>query len=291
MSNAQTDPDRLAASNQRIEALPTLRSLVNAMEFQAQKSLGQNFLFDLNLTRRIARAALPLDGTTIEIGPGPGGLTRALLLEGATRLIAVEKDRRATDILESLVTAADGRLQLIEEDALRCPVWEMGASPRQIVANLPYNIATSLLIEWLSHAGSFSCMTLMFQREVAQRITASPGDSHFGRLSVLANWKADTQILFDVPPEAFVPAPKVTSSVIQIIPLPKPRFPCEQSFLEEVTRLAFGQRRKMLRASLKPIGGEALLASADVNPQARPQDLTIAEFCALARCLAANKDT
>jgi len=281
--------EEIEQSNDRINALPGLRSLVDALDMRARKSLGQNFLFDLNLTRRIARAGMPLDGTTIEVGPGPGGLTRAILLEGAQKVIAIEKDRRAATVLGSLLVAAGKRLQLVEDDALRCPIWELGDAPRRIIANLPYNIATQLLIDWLAHAASFTSMTLMFQREVALRITARPGDSEYGRLSILANWKADTEILFDVPPSAFVPAPKVTSSVVHVKPLAHPRYECDQTLLEEVTRHAFGQRRKMLRASLKPLGGEALLEAAGVNPQSRPQDLEIAEFCAMARCLETSR--
>jgi 16S rRNA (adenine1518-N6/adenine1519-N6)-dimethyltransferase len=281
--------EEIERSNDRINALPGLRSLVDALDMRARKSLGQNFLFDLNLTRRIARAGTPLNGTTIEVGPGPGGLTRAILLEGAQKVIAIEKDRRAATVLDSLLAAAGDRLELVEDDALRCPIWELGDAPRRIIANLPYNIATQLLIDWLAHADSFTSMTLMFQREVALRITARPGDSEYGRLSILANWKADTEILFDVPPSAFVPAPKVTSSVVQVKPLAEPRFECDQTLLEEVTRHAFGQRRKMLRASLKPLGGEELLDAAGVNPQSRPQGIEIAEFCAMARCLEAKR--
>lgn len=275
----QTDID---TSNDQIDALLPLRDLVGAMDMRARKSLGQNFLFDLNLTRRIARSAAPLTGTTIEIGPGPGGLTRALLLEGATRVVAIEKDWRAPDILSSLLSAANGRLELAEADAMDFPIWNLEPKPRRIVANLPYNIATTLLIRWLEHAANFESMTLMFQREVALRITAKPGDSAYGRLSVLAGWLADAEILFDIPPEAFVPAPKITSSVVQIVPLAAPRFTCSQKHLEEVTRHAFGQRRKMLRSSLKKIGGEALLIAADIDPETRPQDLDIASFCRLA---------
>lgn len=275
----QTDID---TSNDQIDALLPLRDLVGAMDMRARKSLGQNFLFDLNLTRRIAQSAAPLTGTTIEIGPGPGGLTRALLLEGATRVVAIEKDWRAPDILSSLLSAANGRLELAEADAMDFPIWNLEPKPRRIVANLPYNIATTLLIRWLEHAANFESMTLMFQREVALRITAKPGDSAYGRLSVLAGWLADAEILFDIPPEAFVPAPKITSSVVQIVPLAAPRFTCGQKHLEEVTRYAFGQRRKMLRSSLKKIGGEALLIAADINPETRPQELDIASFCRLA---------
>ena len=269
--------------NAPIEALPPLKQLVGELDMRARKSLGQNFLFDLNLTRRIARSAGRLDGTTIEVGPGPGGLTRALLLEGAHKVIAIEKDFRASTVLASLLSAAGKRLDLVEADALKMPVWEIGEAPRRIIANLPYNIATTLLIQWLGHATAFESLTLMFQKEVAERITAQPGDSAFGRLSILTGWMADATILFDIPPDAFVPAPKVTSSVVQIRPLAAPRHPCDRTALEHVTRLAFGQRRKMLRASLKPIGGEALLTRAGIDPQGRPQDLDIAAFCRLAR--------
>lgn len=282
--SAAQHPDQadIDASNSEIDALPSLSDLVGALDMRARKSLGQNFLFDLNLTRRIARSAAPLTGTTIEIGPGPGGLTRALLLEGATKVMAIEKDWRAPDVLASLLSASRGRLELTEADAMDFPIWNLEPAPRRIIANLPYNIATTLLIRWLEHAADFASMTLMFQREVALRITAKPGDSAYGRLSVLVGWLADADILFDIPPEAFVPAPKITSSVVQIIPLATPRFPCSQQYLEDVTRHAFGQRRKMLRSSLKKIGGEALLMAADIDPETRPQDLDIASFCKLA---------
>ncbi len=265
-----------------IDALPPLRLLVERMDMQARKSLGQNFLFDLNLTRKIARSAGPLTGTTIEIGPGPGGLTRALLLEQAAHVIAIEKDRRARKVLSSLLTTAGDRLTLIEADALTSPIWELGNTPRRIIANLPYNIATTLLIKWLTHANCFDSMTLMFQREVAERITARTGEATYGRLSVLTRWLADAKILFDVPPSAFVPPPKITSSIVQIVPLAHPRYPCSQHFLEFITRKAFGQRRKMLRSSLKKINGDQLLAAAGIAPESRPQDIDIEEFCKLA---------
>ena len=265
-----------------IDALPPLRLLVESMDMRARKSLGQNFLFDLNLTRKIARSAGPLTGTTIEIGPGPGGLTRALLLEHAAHVIAIEKDRRASAVLSSLSVAAGDRLTLIEADALTSPIWELGTAPRRIIANLPYNIATTLLIQWLAHASCFDSMTLMFQREVAERITARPGEAAYGRLSVLTRWLADAEILFDVPASAFVPPPKIISSIVQIVPLAQPRYPCSQHALEFITRTAFGQRRKMLRSSLKKINGDQLLAEAGIAPESRPQDIDIDMFCKLA---------
>lgn len=274
--------DKMNASNDAIERLLPLRALVDQMDMRARKSLGQNFLFDLNLTRRIARSAAPLTGTTIEIGPGPGGLTRALLLEGAEHVIAIDKDRRVRDVLTSLQQAAGDRLLFEEADAMHSPIWELGTAPRRVVANLPYNIATTLLTRWLAHASSFASLTLMFQREVALRIAAKPGDHGYGRLSVLTGWLADAEILFDVPASAFVPPPKITSSIVQIVPLAAPRYECTQPALEDITRIAFGQRRKMLRASLKKIGGEPLLEAAEIDPQARPQELDIASFCRLA---------
>ncbi len=276
--NEPADGDLTAS----IDALPPLRLLVESMDMRARKSLGQNFLFDLNLTRKIARSAGPLTGTTIEIGPGPGGLTRALLLEHAAHVIAIEKDRRASAVLSSLSAAAGDRLTLIEADALTSPIWELGTAPRRIIANLPYNIATTLLIQWLAHASCFDSMTLMFQREVAERITARPGEAAYGRLSVLTRWLADAEILFDVPASAFVPQPKIISSIVQIVPLAQPRYPCSQHALEFITRTAFGQRRKMLRSSLKKINGDQLLAEAGIAPEYRPQDIDIEEFCKLA---------
>ena len=266
----------------RIEALPPLRLLVESMDMRARKSLGQNFIFDLNLTRKIARSAGPLTGTTIEIGPGPGGLTRALLLERAANVIAIEKDQRASAVLSSLSVAAGKRLTLIKADALTCPIWELGATPRRIIANLPYNVATTLLIQWLAHASCFESMTLMFQREVAERITARRGGAAYGRLSVLTGWLTDAEILFDVPASAFMPPPKITSSIVQIVPLAYPRYPCSLHALKFITRTAFGQRRKMLRSSLKKIKGDELLAGAGIAPESRPQDIDIEGFCKLA---------
>ncbi len=285
--NNLTDSDLTA----NIDALPPLRLLVESMDMRARKSLGQNFLFDLNLTRKIARSAGPLTGTTIEIGPGPGGLTRALLLENAAHIIAIEKDRRASALLSSLLVAAANRLTLIEADALTSPIWELGTAPRRIIANLPYNIATTLLIQWLAHANCFDSMTLMFQREVAERITARPGEAAFGRLSVLTRWLTDAEILFDVPASAFVPPPKVTSSIVQIVPLARPRYPCSQHALEFITRTAFGQRRKMLRSSLKKLNGDKLLAEAGIAPESRPHDIDIEQFCRLANLYESARKT
>ena len=271
-----------AALQDRIAALPPLRQLVEDQQLRARKSLGQNYLFDLNLTRKIARSAGPLIGTTIEVGPGPGGLTRALLLEKAAHVIAIEKDYRAVKLLTGLAAAACDHLTMTEGDASRYAIWDMGIPPRRIIANLPYNIATSLLTGWLAHANAFESMTLMFQREVAERIIATPGTAAYGRLSVICQWLADCEILFDIPPEAFFPAPKVISSVVQIVPLSAPRIACDPDRLANITRLAFGQRRKMLRSSLKSLGGAALLEAAGISPEKRPQDIDLAGFCRLA---------
>jgi len=272
---------------EQIDRLPPLREVIRKAGLDAKKSLGQNFLLDLNLTGRIARAAQPLDGTVIEIGPGPGGLTRALLLAGAKRLIAIEKDRRAIAALAPLVEASEGRLEIIEEDALKLDITRLGPEnePRQIVANLPYNIATGLLLGWLGQADHLASMTLMFQREVGQRLVAEPGTSAFGRLSVISQWRCEVKRLFDIPPDAFVPPPKVTSSVVQLIPRSVPLAPASQEILEEVTRVLFGQRRKMLRASSKPIGGTALLEQAGIPGDIRAETLNVEDFCRIAEAL------
>ena len=267
----------------RILTLPSLRTLVNQTALDARKSLGQNFIFDLNLTQRIARTAAPFTGSVFEIGPGPGGLTRALFLEGAREVIAIEKDRRVISFLDHLVKTANGQLTLIEADALNQPIWEMGQAPRKIVANLPYNIATTLLLSWLCHARAFASLTLMFQREVAMRLVAQPGDKAYGRMSVITQWLCEAELKFDIPPQAFVPPPKVTSSVVHLLPRKAPLFDCRKHDLETVTAIAFGLRRKMLRASFKKYGGEELLNEADIDPAIRPEQLSIEAFCRLAR--------
>jgi 16S rRNA (adenine1518-N6/adenine1519-N6)-dimethyltransferase len=254
----------------------------------ARKSLGQNFIFDLNLTRRIARAAGELDaGTTIEIGPGPGGLTRALLAEGAGRVVAIERDARCIAALGELASREPGRLTIVEGDALAIDPATLGAAPRRIVANLPYNIATALLLRWLDRIGDYESLTLMFQREVAERLVAVPRSPAYGRLSVLTQWLCEARILFDIPPRAFTPPPKVTSSVVRLVPRATPLAPADKATLERVTAAAFGQRRKMLRSSLKSLGVpvETLLAATNIAATARAEELSVAQFCAIARAI------
>jgi 16S rRNA (adenine1518-N6/adenine1519-N6)-dimethyltransferase len=268
--------------------LPPLREVIRRFELGAKKSLGQNFLLDLNLTRRIARAAAPLDeANVVEIGPGPGGLTRALLFEGARHVTAIERDPRCVAALRELEAAFPGRLAIVAGDALALDAASLVPAPRKIVANLPYNIATPLLIRWLGEARAFASLTLMFQKEVAERLAAGPGDEAYGRLAVLTQWRCTVKLLFDVPPQAFVPAPKITSTVVQLVPREAPLAACEQAALERVTAAAFGQRRKMLRQSLKSLGGDtaALIAAAGAAPTARAEELSVTQFCALARAL------
>lgn len=275
------------------DALPPLRDVVGAHRLVAKKSFGQNFLFDLNLTSRIARAAGPLDGATIvEIGAGPGGLTRALLAEGAARVIAIERDWRCLAALEEIAAHAPGRLEIVAGDALDINLGEFagGRRPARICANLPYNVATALLTKWLQSEPWppwFDRLVLMFQREVALRIVATPASrADYGRLAVLANWRAATRILFDVPSAAFTPPPKVTSSVVELVPRATP-LPCDASLLSEVTEAAFGQRRKMLRQSLKALGVEplALLERAAIDPRKRAEEIPVEGFIALANAL------
>ena len=271
--------------------LPPLREVIARYGIAARKSLGQNFILDLNLTRRIARAAGPLDhATVIEIGAGPGGLTRALLAEGARRVIAIERDPRCLAALGELAAAYPGRLELVAGDALALDPVTLCDPPRKIVANLPYNIATALLLRWLDRIGEYESLTLMFQREVAQRLVAAPRSPAYGRLSVLVQWLTLPKILFDLPPRAFVPPPKVTSSVVALTPRAAPLAPASKPVLERVTAAAFGQRRKMLRSSLKALGVpvEPLLARTGIAPTARAEELSVAEFCALARALEAE---
>jgi 16S rRNA (adenine1518-N6/adenine1519-N6)-dimethyltransferase len=269
-----------------LDRLPPLREVIAQFGLGARKALGQHFLLDLNLTRRIARGAGDLsDGTVIEVGPGPGGLTRALLTEGAARVVAIERDRRCIEALQGLVDAAEGRLTLVEGDAAEIDMAALGAPPRRIVANLPYNISTMLLIGWLRQAETFASMTLMFQKEVADRLVAGPGTKAYGRLSVMTNWRCETRALFNLPARAFTPPPKVASSVVRLDPLPRPRFPATWDAMETVVAAAFGQRRKMLRGALRPLAVDSgqLLEAAGIDPEARAETLTVEQFAALAR--------
>ena len=272
--------------------LPPLREVIAAHGLSAKKSLGQNFLFDLNLTRRIARAAGPLEDTTIyEVGPGPGGLTRALLAEGVGKVVAVERDERCIPALEEIADAYPGRLTIVRGDALTLDERTLFKDgPVRVAANLPYNVGTALLVKWLTASEwppFWQSLTLMFQREVAERIVAKPGSEHYGRLSVLAQWRATAKILFDVSRSAFVPPPSVTSSIVRLEPLAEPVAPANLRDLENVTQAAFGQRRKMLRQSLKPLLSEDAVRAAGIDPTRRAETLSVSEFAALARRLRA----
>lgn len=272
--------------------LPPLRDVIRDYDLRASKVLGQNFILDLNLTRRIARTAgqsgsSPLN-KILEIGPGPGGLTRGLLMERANHVTVIEADERFRPALEDISKAYPDRLSIVMGDALKINPNEIFEGGYKIVANLPYNIATPLLIKWLSQSPiRWDSLTLMFQKEVAQRICAQPGDDAYGRLAVLSNWLADTTIEFDVSADVFVPPPKVTSAIVTLVPREQPLAEADLSILEKVTAAAFGQRRKMLRASLKQITPEAesILLACDIDPTRRAETLTIEEFCALSRAL------
>ena len=275
------------------DSLPPLRDVIRRHGLTARKSLGQNFLFDLNLAARIARTAGPLAGVTVfEVGPGPGGLTRALLALGAARVIAVERDDRAIAALQEIAALYPDRLDIAAADALTFdPAPRLPQGPTRIVANLPYNIATALLVSWLSiepWPPWYESAVLMFQREVAERIVSPPGSKSYGRLSVLVQWRCEARIMFDVNASAFVPPPKVTSSIVRIVPRATP-LPCDRKLLERVTQAAFGQRRKMLRQSLRSLGTDtlALLEAASLEPTARAEDIAVSGFVALAQALAA----
>lgn len=267
--------------------LPPLREVIATHGLAARKSLGQHFLLDLNLTGRIARAAGDLAvGTTIEIGPGPGGLTRALLDGGARRVIAVERDDRAILIQQEIAAAYPGRLEIIAGDALEVDCASLGDGPRRIVANLPYNISTVLLLQWLKDIQAFESLTLMFQKEVVDRLAATPRSPDYGRLSVITQWLCEVRPLFNIDKRAFTPPPNVTSTVVKLIPRHRPLAPARLETLERVTAAAFGQRRKMVRSSLKPLGDvEALLAAAGIAPTSRAEELPVEAFCALARAV------
>lgn len=266
--------------------LPPLRDVIAKYDLAAKKSLGQHFLLDLNLTGRVARAAGDLSNcTVIEIGPGPGGLTRALLMEGAKKVIAIERDERPIKALQEVAAAYPGRLEIIEGDALEIDPASLCDGPRKIVANLPYNISTQLVLNWLDNITDYECLTLMFQKEVADRLAAVPKTKDYGRLSVLTQWLCEVRTNFNIKPTAFTPPPKVMSTVATLVPRAAPLVDVDQADLEKVTQAAFGQRRKMLRASLKSLGvnGEELAQKAGIAPTKRAEELTVEEFCALVK--------
>jgi 16S rRNA (adenine1518-N6/adenine1519-N6)-dimethyltransferase len=274
-----------------IDSLPPLRQVIEAHGLVAKKSLGQNFLLDLNLTSKIARQAGDLsECDVLEVGPGPGGLTRGLLAEGARKVLAVEKDSRAMGALAEIAAAYPGKLETINADALDINPLDHLTPPIRIVANLPYNVGTELLVRWLTPRDwppAWESLTLMFQREVAQRITAQPGSKAYGRLAILAQWRTQAAITMELPPEAFSPPPKVHSAVVHLKALPEPRFPADAHKLQSVVATAFNQRRKMLRASLKGLHPEIedILTSVGIKPTARAETIELEAWCALARAL------
>ena len=277
-----------------IDGLPPLREVIAAHELVAKKQLGQNFLLDLNLTAKIARQAGDLTGCDVlEVGPGPGGLTRGLLAEGARRVLAVEKDARCLPALAEIAAAYPGKLEVIHGDALEVDVLSHLTPPIRIVANLPYNVGTELLVRWLTPKvwpPFWDSLTLMFQKEVAERIVAKPRTDHYGRLALLAQWRCDAKIVLHLPPEAFTPAPKVHSAVVHLTRLAEPRYPADGAVLSRITAMAFNQRRKMLRSSLKGLGPqvETMLEEAGIAPTARAEEIALEQFCALARIVAAG---
>ncbi|MFZ5962938.1 16S rRNA (adenine(1518)-N(6)/adenine(1519)-N(6))-dimethyltransferase RsmA [Thalassococcus sp. BH17M4-6] len=279
----------------RIDSLPPLRQVIADHGLVARKSLGQNFLLDLNLTAKIARQAGDLTGMDVlEVGPGPGGLTRGLLAEGARKVLAIEKDRRCLPALAEIAAAWPDRLQVIEGDALEIDPLAHLTPPIAVCANLPYNVGTELLVRWLTPDAwppFWSSLTLMFQREVAERIVAQPGSKAYGRLALLVQWRAEARIVLSLPPEAFTPPPKVSSAVVHLTALPRPRFEADAAVLERVVAMAFNQRRKMLRAALRGLHPdiEALLESAGIPPTQRAEQVPLEAFCALARAVAAAR--
>lgn len=278
-----------------LDALPPLREVIAAHGLSARKALGQNFLLDLNLTAKIARAAGDLTGADVlEIGPGPGGLTRGLLAEGARHVVAVEKDPRCIPALEEIAAACPGRLTVIQGDALEVDLTGLLTPPVKIAANLPYNVGTELLVRWLTPPAwppFWDSLTLMFQREVAERIVAKPGSKAYGRLAILSQWRCDARIVMDLPPQAFTPPPKVSSAVVHLKRLDAPRYPADGAVLSRLVAAAFNQRRKMLRASLRGLspGIEEKLAEAGIDPTLRAEDVSLERFCALARLLAPGR--
>jgi 16S rRNA (adenine1518-N6/adenine1519-N6)-dimethyltransferase len=263
--------------------LPTIRETLKKNNIKIHKSLGQNFIFDINLTDKIVNKSLPIKSTVIEVGPGPGCLTRSILKQEPNVLFAIDKDFQSKIMLDDLKKVYKEKLEIIIEDALNYPIWNLGESPRQVIANLPYNTGTKMLILWLKYINHFDMITLMFQKEVADRIIAKPGSKQYGRLSILTNWLTKSTKLFDIPNSAFFPPPKVKSTVIQLKPLKKPLYNVTFESLERITQMAFSQRRKMLKSSLKEINGENILKSLKISPNLRPEELSVLDFCRIAK--------
>ena len=263
--------------------LPTIKETLKKNNVKINKSLGQNFLFDLNLTDKIVKKSEPICPTVIEIGPGPGGLTRSILKKKPNVLYTIDKDKQSEKMLTDIKKIYRDNLIIITDDALHYPIWELGDSPRQVIANLPYNSGTKMLTSWLKHIQHFDLLTLMFQKEVADRIIAKQGSKNYGRLSILTNWLTKSKKLFDIPSEAFIPRPKITSSVIQLKPLHKPLYDVSFESIEKITQMAFSQRRKMIKTSLKKVNGQIILKELNISPNLRPENLSIIDFCKIAK--------
>ena len=263
--------------------LPTIKKTLKKNNVKINKSLGQNFLFDLNLTDKIVKNSEPICPTVIEIGPGPGGLTRSILKKKPNVLYTIDKDKQSEKMLTDIKKIYRDNLITITDDALHYPIWELGDSPRQVIANLPYNTGTKMLTSWLKHIQHFDLLTLMFQKEVADRIVAKEGSKNYGRLSILTNWLTKSKKLFDIPSKAFIPRPKITSSVIQLKPLHKPLYNVSFESIEKITQMAFSQRRKMIKTSLKKVNGQMILKELNISPNLRPENLSIIDFCKIAK--------
>ena len=263
--------------------LPTIKETLKKNNVKINKSLGQNFLFDLNLTDKIVKNSEPICPTVIEIGPGPGGLTRSILKKKPNVLYTIDKDTQSEKMLTDIKKIYRDNLIIITDDALHYPIWELGNSPRQVIANLPYNTGTKMLTSWLKHIQHFDLLTLMFQKEVADRIIAKQGSKNYGRLSILTNWLTKSKKLFDIPSKAFIPRPKITSSVIQLKPLHKPLYDVSFESIEKITQMAFSQRRKMIKTSLKKVNGQIILKELNISPNLRPENLSIIDFCKIAK--------
>ncbi len=271
--------------HQKIKKLPSIKETLKNNNVIINKALGQNFLFDLNLTDKIVKKSNAITPTIIEVGPGPGSLTRSILKNKSGVVYTIDKDFQSKKMLTDLEEIYNNRLKVIIEDALHYPIWNLGKAPRQIIANLPYNVGTKMLITWLKNIQNFDLLTLMFQKEVAERIIAKPGTKNYGRLSILTNWLTESSKLFDIPSEAFIPKPKVKSTVIQLKPFSKPLYDVPFESLEKLTHLAFSQKRKMIKTSLKEISGEKILKELNICPNLRPEHLSIVQFCKIAKKL------